>query len=147
MILRVNPPDAEYMSGEQLVQETGIGYHSGNFFRSGVICERSYKDAVGEKRQKLEQDDISMQEETKEPPVDLEKKRLQDHNIVRLEQLMVKECGKKIQNRRLHNKNIDVSSYCQVENKGTSESEPTNTLYVCTLVEEGKIFRFKLNSD
>ena len=56
----------DFIQGDDFVQETGIGFHGGKFFKSAVICERTKGAPVGEKRQKVDEKNTEMQEETKE---------------------------------------------------------------------------------
>jgi len=125
LMLRVNPPDLSFMLNDKFIQETCIGYHAKSFTNSAIMCERTNESA-----------DIEMQEELKEEI------RLQNVNITRLEQLMIKECENPVAKRRLTKKNINMSAYCQVETAPTEDSPSTNILYTTSPLEIGEIYRF-----
>ena len=41
LMIRVNSPELDFISGDKLLQETAIGYSYGSFFKCGIICKRS----------------------------------------------------------------------------------------------------------
>ena len=55
-MIRVNPPDMEFMMSDKFLQETGIGYHAGQFFKSGIICQvdGQLKEVGNQEENKLE---------------------------------------------------------------------------------------------
>ena len=48
MMIRVNPPEMQYMQGDKFVQETDIGYYAKSFTNSAAICERSSTNEKGD---------------------------------------------------------------------------------------------------
>ena len=43
-MIRVNPPDTNFLQGDKFVQETDIGYYAKSFTNSAAICLRSSND-------------------------------------------------------------------------------------------------------
>ena len=72
-----------------------------------------------------------MNEETKEEKKVTEQVRLKNHNIARLENLMMKEAQRPNKERRLMAKNCVIQSICQVEKQGK------NSIYLTNWVDEG----------
>ena len=102
LLVRVNPVGMPFMLDDVFVQETAIGYNGGQFYKVGLICERQTESGI----------DVTMKQESEEEKKVTEQVRLKNHNIARLESLMLKESQRPNKERRLMAKNCVIQSIC-----------------------------------